>query len=177
MEVVGITFRPLTDDDLPLLHRWLNDPGVVRWWEGDDVSWDGVVAHYGSGRPADSTELWLGLQDGGPIGWIQCYPAADEPEETAPWTALGAHETAAGIDYLLGEPGARGKGLGSSMIRAFVKQVVFGQHPEWTQACAGPFTANEASWRALAKAGFRKLGTIEDEDGECTLMAIDRTDI
>lgn len=30
-----ITFRPL-NDDLPVLHGWLNDPAVVQWWEGDD---------------------------------------------------------------------------------------------------------------------------------------------
>ena len=42
------TFRRLTDDDLPLLHVWLNEPGVVRFWEGDDVSWPGVIAQYGS---------------------------------------------------------------------------------------------------------------------------------
>jgi hypothetical protein len=44
---VDVTFRRLVDDDLPLLHRWLNEPGVVRWWEDDDVSWDGVVRDYG----------------------------------------------------------------------------------------------------------------------------------
>ena len=27
----SITFRPLTDDDLPLLHAWLNNPDVARW--------------------------------------------------------------------------------------------------------------------------------------------------
>ena len=30
----GITFRRLVEDDLGLLHWWLNEPGVVRWWVG-----------------------------------------------------------------------------------------------------------------------------------------------
>jgi hypothetical protein len=47
---VQVTFRPLVDADLPMLHGWLNEPGVVRWWEDDDVSWDGVVRDYGSGH-------------------------------------------------------------------------------------------------------------------------------
>jgi hypothetical protein len=38
----AIGFRPVVAGDLPRLHRWLNDPEVVRWWEGDDVSWTGV---------------------------------------------------------------------------------------------------------------------------------------
>src|SRR6476659_8903017 len=61
---VDVTFRGLTDDDLPLLHRWLNEPGVVRWWEGDDVSWEGVVRDYGSGREPDKTEFWIASADG-----------------------------------------------------------------------------------------------------------------
>lgn len=168
-----ITFRRVTDDDLPMLHRWLNEPGVVRWWEGDDVSWDAVVRDYG---PActDPVEHWLGLRDGEPIGWIQCYAAVDDPDECGLWWDLGVERTAAGIDYLVGEPGNRGSGMGSAMIRAFVDQIVFGMHPQWTQAAAGPFSANEASCRALAKAGFRVAGIAEGEDGPCTVMVIDR---
>ncbi len=74
-----VDFRRLTDDDLPLLHRWLNEPGVVRWWEGDDVSWDGVVRDYGVGSD-DSVEHWLATIDGRPVGWLQCYAAADHTD-------------------------------------------------------------------------------------------------
>jgi aminoglycoside 6'-N-acetyltransferase len=164
-----------------MLHRWLNDPEVVRWWEGDDVSWDAVVRDYDPAS-TDSTEHWIASLDGTDVGWIQCYPAIDEPEETERWFALGIDEYAAGIDYLIGEPTARGRGVGSAMIRAFVADIVFGLHPDWSQACAGPFAANEASWRALAKAGFRFVGVIDDEDGDavegpCRLMVIDRDDV
>ena len=174
--MVPITFRRLVDRDLPLLHRWLNDPEVVEWWEGDDVSWEGVVRDYGSANE-DSTEHWIACLEGAEIGWIQCYPAVDEPDETAAWFALGIDGAAAGIDYLIGDPRSRGKGLGSAMIRAFVTEIVFGLHPLWTQACAGPFAANEASWRALARAGFRFVGSIDDPDGACRLMALHREDL
>ena len=157
-----------------MLHRWLNEPGVVRWWEGDDVSWEAVVRDYGGNE--DSTEHWIASVDGRDVGWIQCYPAIDEPEETESWWALGVDRTAAGIDYLLGEPGERGRGLGAAMIRAFMADVVFPLHPSWTQACAGPDAANVASWRALVKAGFRFVGIIDDPDGPCRLLVIDRPD-
>lgn len=173
LAAVGITFRPLGDEDLPLLHRWLNEPGVVRWWEGDDVSWDGVVRDYGSANP-DPAEHWVAALDGRDIGWIQCYSVADEPEESEPWLKMGVVREAAGIDYLIGEPDHRGRGLGSGMIRAFTAEVVFGLHPEWRQACAAPVAANAASWRALEKAGFRFAGIVPSRFGPCRLMVVDR---
>ena len=165
------TFRRLTDDDLPMMHRWLNEPGVVRWWEGDDVSWDAVARDY---VEDDEAEHWIATCGGDDVGWIQCWPVAAEPDECEQWLALGVHRTAAGIDYLVGDPARRGRGLGSAMIRAFVTEVVFGLHPGFTQAAAAPYTANEASWRALRNAGFRFLGTVEDKEGPCRLMAAER---
>lgn len=172
-----VDFRRLTDDDLPMLHRWLNEPGVVRWWEGDDVSWEGVVRDYGSQNP-DPVEHWLGLVDGEPVGWIQCWDTADDDDgEAAAWVPFGVAvgRGAAGIDYLVADPAARGRGVGSTMIRAFTTDVVFGRHPHWTQSCASPFEANTASWRALEKAGYRRAGIVEDTDGPCVLMVAERS--
>ena len=58
-----IGFRPLAEDDLVVMHEWLNDPGVVRWWEGNDVSWPAVVRDYGPDTP-DSTDHWIASLDG-----------------------------------------------------------------------------------------------------------------
>ena len=168
-----LSFRPLTDADLPMLHRWLNEPGIVRWWEGDDVSWDAVVRDYGSAS-SDSTEHWMVSCAGRAIGWIQCYATADHPEEheVQQWWSLGVERTAAGIDYFIADPADRGRGLGSAVIRAFVSNVVFVRHPQWTQVCASPYAANVASWRALQKAGFQPVGDFQDEYGTCRLMCL-----
>lgn len=168
---MDVRFRRLVDDDLPLLHRWLNEPGVVRWWEGDDVSWAGVVRDYGSGNP-DPVEHWLALVDGTPVGWLQCYASSafEDEDEVRHWRSLGVESTAAGIDYLVGRPRRRGQGLGAAMIGAFTERVVFARHPEWTSVCASPRTANAASVGALARAGFSRVGTFVDEHGEATLM-------
>lgn len=172
---MDITFRRLVDDDLPLLHRWLNEPGVVRWWEGDDVSMEGVTRDYGS-QSTEPTEYWIALLDGREVGWIQCYAIADYPDEVEvqQWQGLGVDETCAGIDYLIADPASRHRGLGSAMIRAFVRDIVFGQHPGWTQVGASPVAANIASWRALEKAGFRLAGEFDDPLGRCNLMLADR---
>ena len=170
-----VEFRPLTDDDLPMLHRWLNDPAVVRWWEDTDVSWLGVVRECGSTN-TDPVEHWVAVHDGVDIGWIQTYAAADfdDEDETRHWFRLGVRRTAAGIDYLIGPSTGRHRGLGTLMIDTFVTDIVFGRHPEWTEVCASPMTANVASWRALEKAGFTTRGTFFDEHGPARLMVRQR---
>lgn len=169
-----LTFRVMTDADLLLLHDWLNDPIVVRWWEGADVSWLGVLRRYRDERP-DWIEHWIALRDGEPIGWIQCYGAAEEAEgEAIYWRDHLDLERTAGIDYLV-SAGARGGGTGSLMIRTFVHDVLFARHPEWHVVAAGPFEANAPSWRALERAGFRRRAMLDDPDGPCVLMAIDRS--
>lgn len=169
-----VELRRLTSDDLPMLHAWLNEPGIVRWWEGDDVSWDAVVRDYGGGDPRP--EHWLGIVDGEPIGWIQCYAVADYLDDPAgeaeagAWLRHGLEETAAGIDYLVADPRRRGHGLGTALIRTFVDEVVFGQHPGWTSVWASPQLANVASWRALASAGFEHVADYDDPVGRCRIM-------
>lgn len=171
------TFRRLRDDDLPRMHRWLNDPAVVRWWEGADVSWPAVVSRYGPDHPA-FLEHWVAVLEGNPLGWIQCYCAADVAEgEAYYWKDHLDLRRTAGIDYLVGEATQRTRGVGSAMIRAFVRDVVFPRHPEWELVAAGPFEANVPSWRALERAGFRRLAVLDDEDGPCVLMVVERGEL
>lgn len=137
------------------------------------MSWEAVVRDYGSASDP-VVEHWIASVDGRDLGWIQCYATADDPEEAEQWWALGVDRSAAAVDYLVGDPADRGRGLGSTMIRAFVADVVFGLHPQWLQACAAPYAENVASWRALEKAGFRVVGVVECDDGPCRLLAADR---
>ncbi len=60
---------------------------------------------------------------------------------------------AVSLDYLLGEPGDVGRGLGPSMIAAFVART-WADLPESTCVVVPVVAANRASWRALEKAGF-----------------------
>jgi aminoglycoside 6'-N-acetyltransferase len=61
------------------------------------------------------------------------------------------------IDYLVGPADALGKGVGSAMIAAFAART-------WDDDRATPAiivpvqTDNRASWRALERAGFARIG-------------------
>ncbi len=159
------------------MHEWLSDPAVVAWWEGVDVSWPAVVQRYGSGRPPDAYEHWIAILDGEPVGWVQCYAASSAADgEAWYWRPHLDLERTGAIDYLVAREVQRGRGLGSAMLRAFVRDVAFARHPEWRFVAAGPFEANRPSCRALEKAGFALQATLDDEDGACALMVATRSD-
>ncbi len=72
-----IRLQPLQRADLGLLAAWLAEPLVARWWAEDPAQ---VAARYGPSLDGeDPTALYLGLEDGVPVGFVQVYRFADEP--------------------------------------------------------------------------------------------------
>lgn len=157
-----IAFRPLTEEDVPLLAGWLSREHVQRWWR-DDRAEDHV-------RPGERSEHYVMLLDGRPVGMIQTYLVSDYPE----WGALvGAGEGVAGVDLLIGEPELVGRGLGPRILDAFAREVVFAR-PETHACCATVEEANRRSWRAFEKAGFRHVRDVEEEGLPHRLLWRDR---
>jgi RimJ/RimL family protein N-acetyltransferase len=151
----ALVFRPLQRSDLPLLHRWLWEPHVVRWW-GEPLSFDEIEAKY---QPRiDGTEpthvfiMEYGLR---PIGLIQWYKWSDYPAHAA---KLEAEPQSAGIDLTIGEGDLLARGIGSAAIRQFVREVVFAD-PAITAVFADPEEANPRSVGAFMKAGFHVVRT------------------
>jgi aminoglycoside 6'-N-acetyltransferase len=163
-----ISFRPLTRDDLPLLARWLAQPHVARWWR-DDADLAAVTARYLpclEGR--DPTELFVIEVDGSAAGFIQRYLVTDDPDGWADVlraTGVQGVDAAFGIDYLIGDPGLTGRGIGSAAIAEFT-QLAFERYPGADSALVAVSQGNAASWRALEKAGFRRCwaGELSSDD-------------
>lgn len=168
--MAAIGFRAMTHDDLPLLHRWLEEPETQGWFRHDDTSYEGVVEHYSPALDGvEPVDLWIVQVDGRDAGWLQSFLLADHPEYLDLCVDAGARADAGGIDYLLGDPTDRDHGLGSTMLRTFVEQRCFDEWG-WSQVVSGPEPANVRSWRALEKAGFTFLAAIVGEDGPERLM-------
>jgi aminoglycoside 6'-N-acetyltransferase len=122
----AISFRPVTRDEFPLLHRWLVTPEVQAWWRGGTGTLADVEREYGPQvAGADPTRSFVIWARGAPVGMIQCYRHADYPD----WEAAVGVGSAAGIDYLIGEARNRGRGIGSVAIAAFTA-LVFGMYPD-----------------------------------------------
>ena len=152
-------------DDLPLLFAWLRRPHVAEWWRDVPASLASVDAVYGPCIDGDDpTELFVVQVDGRPVGMIQRYLIADEPEWWPAFDGIVDVSNAAGIDYLIGEVAATGTGVGSVMIAAFVP-LVFAWRPV-DSIVVTVQQANIASWRILEKSGFTRVwsGELDSPD-------------
>lgn len=158
-----ITFRRLTEADFPLLRSWLAQPHVARWWN-HDTSVEAVANDFGpTVRGEEPAEDFVAGVDGAEVGLVQRCRLADYPEyeeELAHVLPVPAH--AATIDYLIGDRADTGRGLGTGIIRAFVERT-WTDLPDVATIVVPIVAANTASWRALAKAGFRRVAEGELE--------------
>ena len=159
MQLPAVELRPLTRADFPLLCRWLAEPLVARWWHHDS-SPEAVERDFGPSLDGvDVTALYLGWAPGwagtgtAPFGLVQVYPVEAYPEYVAELAPVCAVPPGAlSIDYLIGEPGARGRGLGAGLIAAAVARG-FADHPSARDVLVPVARGNVASWRALRRAG------------------------
>ena len=119
----SITFVRLQRADFPLLAKWLSEPTVARWWDHETTP-EAIENDFGgSVDGTEPTQVFLAWTEGRPFGLIQRYKIADYPEYVEELSAICAQPPGAvSIDYLIGEPDCRGRGLGAAMIAAFVAE-------------------------------------------------------
>lgn len=162
-----VRFAPLTEDDLPLLHGWLNAPHVVAGYSRVHSTPEDVAAKYGP-RIAGTEPVrgFVASVAGRPLGYVQVYRVADFPDYAA---TVGDFADAVAIDVLVGEVEYTGRGLGPRVIAAAVEELVFGERGA-TRCIATPGAGNSASLRAFAKAGFVAVRTIRAPDGHAEIL-------
>jgi aminoglycoside 6'-N-acetyltransferase len=176
---VAISFRSLSVGDLPTLAQWLAASHVKEWWpEPDDLA-SVRTMFLPMIDGTDSTEGFVILCDGNPIGFIQRYRFVNEPEWQRTIALAADASDAAGIDYLIGEVAMVGRGLGSVAIRTFVAGL-WKSYADVARVIVAVQQLNVASWRALENAGFKRVwtGQLETEDpsdqGPAFLYAVSR---
>jgi RimJ/RimL family protein N-acetyltransferase len=167
---VSIRFEPLTRDDLPLLLVWLQKPHVAAWWRDLQTLEHVEAEHLPSIDGTEPSYHYVIVVDGRPVGMIQWYLVSDFPE----WEEiLDVGEGVAGVDLLIGEEDATGRGLGPEVLRTFISEVVF-ENEETHAVVAGVEPGNTRSLRAFEKAGFRFEFDYEEEGRPHRLLRLER---
>lgn len=163
-----VILRLLTEDDLPMLHGWLNQPHIVKWWGGEDQrpSLAEVLAEY---RPSEMVKkrvtpyiVMLGIE---PIGYAQSYVALGSGDG---WWEDETDPGVRGIDQSLANPAHLNKGLGTKMVRALVEQLF--ADPAVTTIQTDPAPHNHRAIRCYEKAGFVAHGVVVTPDGPALYM-------
>jgi aminoglycoside 6'-N-acetyltransferase len=159
--VPEVVLRPFTRSDYPLMSTWLREPLVETWWH-EDPSPEALERQYGRDLDAASrTRLRIAELQGEPVGFVQWYALADEPDYTAELApAVSVEAGACSLDYLIGAAEHRRRGVGAAMLEA---------------ACAGAWSdgatelvvpvheENLASQRVLQRVGFELVGPADLE--------------
>lgn len=153
-----LEFRRLEAADLPVLGRWLSEPLTARWWN-HDASPEAVAEDFGpSVRGEEPGEDLIVLLDGCPVGLVQRSVIADYPEDFEEFSALvEVPDGSVELDYLIGEPELRGRGLGARMIRVAVEDT-WSALPSTSAVFVAVNAANGRSWGAVQRAGLLRVG-------------------
>lgn len=158
------SLRPLDEDgDFDLLHTWMNDPAVARFWELDGPA-RRLEAHLEQQRAAGHSQPHIGALDQVPMSYWEIY--AVDRDRLAGYYRARPGDT--GLHLLLGPAGVRGAGLGRRLIADVTAWLL--NEPGNHRIVAEPDITNTPSVRAFGRAGFRWARTIELPEKTAALM-------
>ncbi len=150
LEGPRVRLRPPEDRDLPTVHGWYADPEVAAPFdryatEGFEAFRTGVSA-----APGDPTSLYPRFvierrSDARPVGCVGHYRAHP---------VLALQE----VWYLVGDPTARGAGLGSEAVRLLVGHLF--RTTAIARIAASADVENVASGKLAERVGMQREGTL-----------------
>ncbi len=162
-----IRFIPLTAEHYPLLKGWLEQPHWIEWWGPAEEEF-GYVRDMVEGR--DTTRPFIFEMDGRPVGYIQYWFIGhhqnDSWIEAHPWLRALPAETV-GVDLSIGEKSDLSRGIGSTVLAAFVKKL---QAEGYDRIIIDPEPKNRRAIRAYEKAGFLPVPGLEGLSKDALIM-------
>ena len=165
-----IRFRPLSEEDLAVLHDWLHTPHVQMWWDTPATLEEMRAEYLPRIQDEHPATPFVILCDDAAIGYIQTYPVrAGEWGDLAPPGAIG-------LDLFIGDPAYVHRGLGPRILTRFLNEIAFARS-DAARCFVDPPAHNRVAIRAFEKAGFRYVGTVHEVGTAAPvyLMCIDRT--
>ena len=169
-----ITLRLMSENDLSMLHGWLNRPHISKWWGGEDErrTLEDVYKKY---QPRilgkDKVTSYIAMLDEESIGYAQSYVAMGSDDG---WWEAETDPGVWGIDQLLANESQLNNGLGTKLVRTLAEQLF--SDVAVTRIQADPAPNNLRAIRCYEKAGFVRRGNIVTPDGPAVYMVQTRSD-
>jgi aminoglycoside 6'-N-acetyltransferase len=160
-----LILRLATHADIPMLERWDTDPTVIAATTddpdasiafGEDNDWNENIDLYQPGV----WEYWIAELDGRPVGAMQMCDPHREP--THYWGEIEPKLRA--LDIWIGEPDARGQGVGAEMMRQGVERAF--SDPSVTAIIIDPLASNTRAHAFYQRIGFVPTRRQSFEEGE-----------
>ncbi|MCK9486842.1 MAG: GNAT family N-acetyltransferase [Dehalococcoidia bacterium] len=156
---LDVRLRPITEADLPDMLRWLADPEVVRFYGSPPESLEECRQQY---LEPGVNPCWrfiiewgdLGRGGGGGAG------GARSVGEVQYWRRYPGDEYLwdAGVDIFIGEPDARGRGVGIETVRTMLRYLF--EEKGVHRVTIDPEVANTRAIHVYERAGFRLDGVL-----------------
>ena len=168
LQGVRVLLRPMTEDDWDILLRWNNDPEILYFSDGEDISSQSLERVQQIYRRVSQKAFCFIIEvDDVPVGecWLQQmnlnrilekYPEKDCRR----------------IDLMIGEKTLWGQGLGTDVIGTLTR---FGFEVEKADFvfCCGVADYNPRSLRAFEKNGYHIEAKIEEPPGNKARFSYD----
>ncbi|MCU7372390.1 GNAT family N-acetyltransferase [Paucibacter sp. O1-1] len=166
----GVVLRPMTEHDVPLIHRWLQAPHLAEWWGDAGFTLAETQAGYSPAVMAvDQVTPYIAMRGGRAIGFAQSYLAMGSGDG---WWDFVTDPGVRGIDQFLAHSEDLGQGLGTQMVEALV-ELLF-RDPAVTLIQTDPDPGNHRAIRCYEKAGFRAVEIVTTPDGPALYMVRER---
>lgn len=156
LKTLAIVLRPMTEDDWDILLRWNNDPSILYYVEGDNVSsrtLEEIQSIYRS--VAQQAFCFIIEYDGEPIGecWLQNINL-DRILQKYP------HADCRRIDLMIGQKELWGRGIGTSVIRLLTTFAFEQEQADFVFGC-DVADYNLASQKAFQRVGYQMSENIQ----------------
>lgn len=144
-------FKPVDQEHRSLVHRWLKEPHVAKWFYGQGLQ--NTLNHLDDFLNGTSSgQYWLAYDQNRPFAFLITSFVEKPKDELTKWCSKEGD--AITLDLLIGEPDHLGKGLSPIVIREFL----LSQFPNITEVLIDPEATHSHAIHIYKKVGFVVLG-------------------
>src|SRR5579872_1570738 len=154
LQVIGnhrFRFKHLDPEHCSLVHRWLREPHVAKWFYGQGLQ--NTLNHIDDFLNGSAKgQYWLGYDQNRPFAFLITSRVEKPQDGLTRWCSKEGD--AITLDLLIGEADYLGKGLSHLVIQEFL----LSQFPNVAEVLIDPEATNSHAIHIYKKVGFEVLG-------------------